>query len=217
MEASEMLKIRKVIRTIILLSVLTMVILIGNSAYAENSLSNYGSKRTKYFPEGDYYNFISQWYGKYLDALNEPSIYKYINQRDKKIFRFLWLRTFHNPIAIRLEIIKNERAGILHVKMTDGKGGYEPGKIKEDYTKNISKDHIDKFLKLLESDNFWQLPIKDDGLGFDGAQWIVEGLYNGKYHMVDRWSPKEGAARNIGLFLLDLSGLRKQRGQSDFY
>ena len=39
----------------------------------------------------------------------------------------------------------------------------------------------------------------------DGAQWILEGVRNGKYHVVDRWSPEKGdPVRGIGILALKL-------------
>jgi hypothetical protein len=41
--------------------------------------------------------------------------------------------------------------------------------------------------------------------GFDGAQWILEGVKDQKYHVVDRWTPRDGAFREACLYLLKLS------------
>ena len=65
--------------------------------------------KVQYFPKDKVDEFSVNWYGKQLSALDEPSLYM---QRvsNKSIYRFLWLRTFHNPIAIRLEILKDKSA-----------------------------------------------------------------------------------------------------------
>jgi hypothetical protein len=42
--------------------------------------------------------------------------------------------------------------------------------------------------------------IRDRGV--DGAQWIIEGVRNKTYHVVDRWSPKDGSVRALGLFIV---------------
>ena len=60
-----------------------------------------------------------------------------------------------------------------------------------------------------ESANFWNLPTLPDAdenaLELDGAQWIIEGVRNGTYHIVDRWSPEAGdAVRVIGITALKL-------------
>jgi hypothetical protein len=43
----------------------------------------------------------------------------------------------------------------------------------------------------------------------DGAQWILEGVKNGKYQVTDRWSPEVGPIRNLGIMMLiDLAKLK---------
>ena len=51
------------------------------------------------------------------------------------------------------------------------------------------------------------MPTEDSRLGNDGAQWILEGMKDGRYHVVDRWSPDGGDYRAACLHLLKLSGL----------
>jgi len=31
-----------------------------------------------------------------------------------------------------------------------------------------------------------------ESLGLDGVQWIIEGVKNGNYHIVDHWAPRAG-------------------------
>jgi hypothetical protein len=64
-------------------------------------------------------------------------------------------------------------------------------------------------LAALDSANFWNTPTLPDAdenaVELDGAQWIIEGIRNGKYHIVDRWSPEAGdAVREIGITALKL-------------
>ena len=37
---------------------------------------------------------------------------------------------------------------------------------------------------------------------------VIEGVKKGKYHMVDRWCPEEGAFREAALLLIKLSRLK---------
>jgi hypothetical protein len=65
-------------------------------------------------------------------------------------------------------------------------------------------------LELLNKAQFWTAPTEQeaDGVGCDGAQWIMEGVKTSQYHVVDRWSPKEGPYRKAALFLaINLGGL----------
>ena len=159
-----------------------------------------------YFPKNTFNDHVVSWYSKQLRALNEPSIYKQVSNQDKEIYRFTWLRTFHNPISIRVEKNKQGKP-IVIVKVADGKGGYDPGKIKISSTVTITTKKYKQFIRKIGYYYFfWYIAETGKSLGLDGAQWIVEGLSNGKYHIVDRWSPG-GRVRKIGLQFLKLSGL----------
>ena len=75
----------------------------------------------------------------------------------------------------------------------------------------LSKNTVKTFLSLLKNADFWNLAAKDDTQGLDGAQWIIEGVKNGKYHIVDRWRPEKGPFREAALFLVKHSKLKIDR------
>jgi hypothetical protein len=60
-----------------------------------------------------------------------------------------------------------------------------------DETRTIDTDHLTKFLERVDNANFWQMATESPNLGLDGAEWILEGVQNGKYHVVVRWCPGE--------------------------
>jgi len=151
--------------------------------------------------------FVSDWYCQHLKALGEPSVYQKRTKENKTIIRFTWLRTFDHPIVFRLET-NNDGSGTLYTKVTNGAGGYQPGVIIKDVTKTIQKQTVSTFITSVENNEFWGLPSRIETSGLDGSHWIIEYVSNGKYHLVDRWSPKSGAIREIGLNLLELSGLK---------
>jgi hypothetical protein len=167
---------------------------------------------TEYFPENIFSDdkeldsFIATWYTGQLKALKEPSLLIASQKGKRQIYRFLWLRTFHNPISIRIEIL-NSKAKII-IKKTDGAGGYDPGNLELEKTKEIDKKEIRELLELIKESKFWNTDTKDPTeSGCDGAQWIIEGVKNNKYHIVDRWSPEEGNIYTLGLYFLKLSRL----------
>lgn len=186
-------------------SVWALLLLVGCAGKDEHAQEGY-------FPENvfsereDLHTFINEWYSRQLRALQEPSLYKRDSKSVKAVFRFTWLRTFHHPVSVRLEILPNG-AGRLHSKMTSGAGGYEPGKLKVDEIKEVEPGAVEKLLGMIDEARFWELPATIEDMGLDGAQWIIEGLQGDRYHVVDRWSPDNGPVRKIGLFLLDLSDL----------
>lgn len=131
--------------------------------------------------------FLNKWYSKHLFAMREPLVYK--NNSQNEIYRFTWLRTFDDPIAIRIE--KHQDVYALYWKSCDGSGGYAPGKLIIDRQKLISEETWNEFLKRLSQIDFWNLSTHDKTMGLDGAQWILEGKKPTQYHIVDRWTPKE--------------------------
>jgi hypothetical protein len=68
-------------------------------------------------------SFKSRWYSSHLRALNEPSLLELAKKKEVESYRFLWLRSFHHPVAIRLEI-KGDGSSVLITKISSGAGGY---------------------------------------------------------------------------------------------
>ena len=174
-----------------------------------------GPVTTQYFPElafensKELNNFVVEWYTKNLLALQEPSLFE--TSKDKRIhcYRFLWLRTFDEPIAVRL-IVDPEGTGLIVLKIASGASGYDPGILTTNETVPLMRSEVDNFLEQMNRAKFWQQPTREktDAIGLDGAQWIFEGVKFGNYHIVDRWSPKMGAYRETALLLLRLSKIK---------
>ena len=167
-----------------------------------------------YFPKGTFNDFRTSWYSNQYTALDEHSLFMEKNKSTNQIYRFTWLRTFHHPISIRLEI-KNDEIGTLFIKMANGAGGYDPGELVTNESRQLSKSEITGFSNLINKASFWKIPTETPpdpngklSICIDGAQWILEGLSKGNYHIVDRCSPKDGATRELCFYLLKLSGLK---------
>lgn len=154
----------------------------------------------------DVNHFIVDWYSKHLKAMDEPVLLKYAGYEEES-YRFLWLRSFHHPVAVRLNRFGEGR--MLVVKELDGAGGYKPGYVTVEKTRLLSEGEWAMFMHLLNRACYWQLATEDVSSidGVDGAQWILEGVKEGRYHVVDRWSPREGTYRDACLYLLKISGL----------
>jgi len=147
-------------------------------------------------------DFKANWYSAQLRALEEPSLFELASNPLSHSYRFLWLRTFNHPIAIRVDI-KPDGTGTLMIKMASGAGGYAPGTLIENTSQALDETQIRSFLALVDRVNFWTVPNPvDDQAGTDGSQWIIEGLKSGKYHVVDRWTPESGPAYDLGVFFV---------------
>lgn len=159
--------------------------------------------------EGDDGDFSARWYGEQLRALKEPSLFEAFHG-DDTVYRFTWLRTFHHPIAVRLTIHSGGNA-TLTSKMASGAGGYKPGKLILNSTRELGAQDVGRVLALITVMKFWMMPTepvpdcidggKECSVGPDGAQWILEGRRGGEYHVVERWSPESGSLRELGLLL----------------
>ena len=167
----------------------------------------------QYFPKGAFSDslkdsdFEARWYSKHLRVMAEPSLLTASKDGTLIVFRFLWLRTFHYPIAIRMTVRPDGTASIT-AKVTSGHGGYEPGRVVQRKSVEIPKTTVAHFFDLLQSASFWSLRNDAEIGGNDGAQWILEGLQNGTYRVIVRWSPKDGDYRTACLYLLELSGIK---------
>jgi hypothetical protein len=166
-----------------------------------------------YFPDKifsqdrpDMHKFINDRYCKHLKVLKEPSIYQQKSAKNKTVIRFTLLRTFHNPICLRI-VTNTDGSGTLYVKKSNGAGGYDPGELITNDKKVIEKQIVSTIISSIEDMDFWSLPSTMKTSGLDGSHWIIEYLSGGKYHLVDRWSPTSGSIRKLGLNLLELSGL----------
>jgi len=161
--------------------------------------------------------FEARWYGKALERMKEPRLSDFTKDANADVYRILILPTWGNPIVVRVQ--KHEETYCLSAHRLDGAGGYDPGKLVE--TKKVELTYYDsKALQdLLQNLDFFHLPTDDEVLGFDGEEWILEGVSQGKYHVVQRWCPtsydpdKRGLRPFLNLcsFLLNKCQLSKDR------
>jgi len=92
----------------------------------------------------------------------------------------------------------------LTTKLMSGTGGYAPGHPVQNKISTLTKEETTRFLEKIDGYEFWTLPAFDASrIGLDGAHWVIEGVKNGTYRVVARWSPRDGSVRAIGLFMLN--------------
>lgn len=164
----------------------------------------------------DDHDFAASWYSTHLRALREPSLVAQARDSKAHTYRFLWLRAFDPPIALRLDV-SADGTGTLTVKATSGNGGYQPGTLVTSWRRVIPRTEVGRFLSLLATARYWELPTSLDPLQTqpdgsitittDGAHWILEAVRSGRHHVVDRHNPERGAYREAALWLLRRSGL----------
>ena len=162
-----------------------------------------------YWPIGSFdehgWNFTTNHDSTQLCAMGESPLEA--RTRGEIRVRFLWLRTFHPGIAIRIE--HSSAATFLEAVQLAGAGGYAPGAVDRTVLNDVSANQWRHVQALLETARFWQLPTYVPGKSFDGSQWIIEVAEVDRYRAIDRQSG--GDLEELGRYLIGLSGLRPDR------
>jgi hypothetical protein len=128
-------------------------------------------------------------------------------------YRFVWLRTFHAPIAIRVDLGPTQTS--LTLVVLSGAGGYEPGVVVERKSRELTTQERESLLAALRAAEFWHASSWQPVGGLDGAEWVYEARRGARYHVVDRWSPKTGPFYELGRRFVALAGIQVPAG--DFY
>jgi hypothetical protein len=128
---------------------------------------------------------------KYLKSLNENILYNFFLSKDK--YRLTVLRTFNNPFTLIIEKSQKNQI-IIYLKVTDGKGGYYPGKLVV-YKKHVVADLIwNNFIKLLDKNHYDSLPENlTTKEGTDGSIWYFESHTKNGYKQIHCWSPNKNS------------------------
>jgi len=102
-----------------------------------------------------------------------------------EMYRITILPTWGNSIAVRVQ--KHGESYSLSARRLDGQAGYDPGKLVESKDVALGADDSKTLAQLIQDLNFFQMPTEDNVRGFDGDEWIIEGVSHGKYHIAERW------------------------------
>ena len=151
------------------------------SAFADDS---YFPIKTKSGGEG-VTAFESKWYGKSLERMREPRLPGLAKDVNAEVYRIMILPTWGKPIAVRVQ--RHGELYSLSARRLDGQGGYDPGKLVESKNSELSTEDSKTLEQLIQKVSFFQLPTDDDVFGHDGDEWIIEGVSQGRYHVVVRW------------------------------
>jgi len=134
----------------------------------------------------DLRDFTNWWYSEELFALEEEAIYDV----DKQIYRFSYFPAFTNQMVMRIEVCDDGTADIYY-KVSDGEAGVSGGGIARSEQAKLSATETAALLALLKEVDYWELPVETDHLGCDGYMFVIEGVKDGVYHIVNRWVPEE--------------------------
>ena len=165
-----------------------------------------GVSNTAYFASGAFSDvprndrFVSEWYSKFLSTMGEPSL-QCVSRYP--VYRFLWLRTFHRPIAVRVEK-RDDGMHLFAVELDDSRG-YEPGNESKRVARMLSVRETQLFAEAVAAARVFDAPDKPGMWGSDGARWVVEARDGERYQMHDVWSPDHGRVRDLGKAFIALT------------
>ena len=179
-----------------------------------------------YFPAGIFnpyegeLNWIAKFYSGSLAAMQEPPLSP-IKDESVETYRFLWLRSFHPPVCVRLYRVNN-RSYMTVKQLSDGGRAIDgeaifPKTLTVNETRPITEAEWEHFQGLLKKSDFWSMPTEVSPKGLDGAGWLLEGVKSGRYHVVDRQSPEQGDYREACLYLLRISGVKIDESKDELY
>jgi hypothetical protein len=129
-------------------------------------------------------------------------------------YRFTRLGAFTGPETATLTVLPDGSATISMKALTVSRDDVEiddPGP--------VGADQVTQFLSAIHQVDYWHMATETRGSSAeDGAEWILEGVQNGEYHVVVRWCPGSGsddaqgkAFANAAKLLLEFAG-HKHRG-----
>ncbi len=145
-------------------------------------------------------------YSSHLEAAGEEPLTELAADAPGQLHvRFVWLRSFDEPIIVRIEGQAGGRARIEATRLS-GAGGYEPGQVEEHLRRDLTSAEFDAFTAMLKNAALSTEAAANCDNGIDGAQWVLEVIDGDKYSFFERWTPEQGSVREVGLAMLRLTG-----------
>ncbi|MBX3710725.1 MAG: hypothetical protein KF800_02020 [Lysobacter sp.] len=136
-----------------------------------------------------------------LNIMGEPSL---ACTTDTPVYRFLWMRTFHHPVAVRVE--RDGAVWRVFAVELDGAGGYDPGSVLRRVERTLTPYEAKQFEAMLVRVDVWGRRMPQRLQGVDGATWLIEARDGARSRIHDAWTPSHGREREIGLMFLSFTG-----------
>ena len=150
---------------------------------------------------------IGNRWGKYLASLQEPDIARTGDGRD--VWRVLWLRSFHPAVAVRV-VRDGDSVSIITSQLRPLDSARTA--LRRD-SMPVPLAVWDDIHRTNAARDIWTTVAPPwEGVGLDGALWILETREGNRYHAVEWWSPTERpdsyGYRMLVLQILSMGGIR---------
>lgn len=159
----------------------------------------------QFFPQkvfGSNPAFYAECYARYLRSMAVLPLAGSVTQKGAEIYRVLVRPAYSSPVVVRL-MIKADGTGELVAKV--GKSDTHPEVLAVERAVEVSSAEADTFLRLLNEADFWSMstikplgPVKMMG----GTDWMLEGVQEGRHHVVTRGAPIAGPFKDLAVFLV---------------
>lgn len=120
--------------------------------------------------------------GRWLVAMAEPSLVPIKGNTEEFALRFFWLRSFHDPISIR--IWRTGSSYKVRAVRMKKQIEYGPGPIAEDTTRDLKPEEWAQVIRLTAGNVFWLPLTRTEQQAIprvrDGSTWYFERLAVGK-------------------------------------
>ena len=150
------------------------------------------------------------WFSEELAGFNEPML-SLGNKR--KVYRFLWLRSFDAPVVIRIQ--KFKRNVTIYWKLSRFSDSSHTSHSVVEFKKSLSVRQWKKFEKSLITIDYWSM-ISGDYISntTDGAIWLLEAAVDGKYKVTERSGYTYPKYTKCLRYLIDLTDLNLSKGEN---
>jgi len=118
------------------------------------------------------------WYSSVLSSLGEAPLWRRSPDAEET-WRFTYIGSWGGT-----------RTATLSIHCTGaGSVRYKCLGVDQVLSTQASANQVFSFFDMLRRAEFWDAPTEIRTEGCDGAQWLLEGIKEGRYHLVARWSP----------------------------
>lgn len=145
--------------------------------------------------------FEVHWFSMELYALHEEPLWP--PSPSGMTYRVTVIPAFAGPRSVELTV---EPEGSGRVAYREAGARQRP--LMADPMKPVSPQQVTELVEMLSRMQFWQMPSESSQRGADGAEWILEGVQDGKYQVVHRWCPGSTPFGEIAHRLFELAGHR---------
>ncbi len=149
--------------------------------------TNNASLFVNYFPPQTFTSraaaFRLFWYSRDFYSMGEKSLWP-PSSSTETVYRFTHLGAFTGPKTVSLTMMPDGTGSIRMKAMSVSHDAVET-----DESAPVTQEQVAKFLGAVKQADFWHMPAEEASRGLDGAEWILEGVQDGEYHVAVRWCP----------------------------